>query len=300
MSEAAVTEQPKPDAAEIARQAEIKKRGAELKAGKDLLNKQRAEILAEQKLLEAEKKELAEFKGWRSQATIDPDAFLTPVYGKDWRDALAKHTAGDATPLAIRQLREEFENQRKADREAEAKRVAAEAAAAAKAEKDKEAAEEAEFQKYVKDISTTWIEERKEKFPTLHGTKMAIEIAKRARAKFKETGEMPNEEEIAAAVEEELDKLIEPVLSSKKWSEKLKAKFSPPSPPVRQTEQPTFSVARKAISQDMASGTKPPEKPLTREQKREKLANMDDAGWNKIVSAVRAQRGTAGGTTEEE
>lgn len=265
------------------REAEIKKRGAELKAEKDTINKKRAELLAEQKQLDEERKEMAEFKKWRSTATVDPDAFLGPIYGKDWRDALAKYTAGDGTPLAVRQLREQLEAEKKARETDDAKKANAAKDAASKAEEaaKKEAAdkEEAEFKAYQQDIATKWIKENEAKYPTLAASGLAHEIANKARVIFLQTGEMPDEHVIAAEFEATLDKLFDTVYATPKWSEKLAAKFKAPSP-VRKVDPPMFQVKQRSISQEMAPGTKAP--PMTREQKREALLRDWD---NKVPKA---------------
>ncbi len=220
-----------PDAAaaeRLKREGEIKKRGAELKAEKDALNTQRAQVLAEQKKLDAARAEIAEAKRREALALTDPDGFLAPIYGKDWTDKLARAKAGDATSLDVQKLRKEWEDERAA--QAVAKKAEDEAKEKQKAEETKTAAEEEEraFQEYRQDIAGRWMKEHEKDFPSLARTGLAREVANRVRAHHQKTGEMPDEMEIAKGLESELDKLLESVFEGDpRWQEKVKAKIQP-------------------------------------------------------------------------
>src|SRR5216684_559992 len=267
-----------------ARVAEIKATGAKLKAEKNALNRQRADILEQEKGLKKEREELAEFKRWRAQATTDPDQFLAPIYGKEWRDVLAKATAGDATPLEIRKLREEWEAERKANAKKETEREEEDRKAQEDAAKKAQQKEEEAFNGYMEEINTTWIKEHEKDFPSIAATGLGYQIAVNVRALHQnggkvgdreyKPGEVPDELLVAKDLEEKLDKLLDTVYATPKWKERLAAVFKPV--PVERKKEPPLPyqyVPRKAISQDMAASgaAKEQQRPLDREARKARL-----------------------------
>jgi hypothetical protein len=278
------------DAERKTREAEIKKRGAALKAEKDALNKDRAAILSEQKALAAEKAELSEWKRLWDQRLTDPDAFMSRAYSKEWRTDLGKVDAGDKTTLVVRQMQEQMDAQKKAQAAKDKEAADALKASEEKAKQDQADAEEKAFQEYRQDISTRWIKEHAAEFPSLFRAGLGYEIANKVRAVHKETGEVPDEMVIAKELEEQLDKVIDGVLGEKKWQEKIAAQFKPASP-VRKPDPLPFQVTpRKAISQDMAPGTKPAAKPLTREERKEAIRRMSSAELEQKANQYRGLR----------
>lgn len=289
-----------PQADAVARAAEIaaiKERGRQNKAERDALNKQRAENLAEQKKIDAAKGELTEARRIREMhatATTEPTKFLETIFGANWQDTLAKFQVGDKTPLEMAQLRAKLSTL-----EAKANEKPAEpdpAAEQAKLDAAQRQQMEQQFASYRADTEKRFAAggEYEADFPALTKAGAGGLVADEMR-RAHERGELDGldaagiivkEREFATIKEGDLDKLTEGMLALPKWSARVK-----PPPAVKKAEPPLpFKVAPRAVSQQMAAGTTPPAKRMTREERKAALVGLPAEEWSKRVEGARSIR----------
>lgn len=276
---------------------QIKARGREIKAEKEALNTQRASLLAQEKAIKAAQGELTEARRIREMhatATTDPTAFLQGIFGANWQDTLAKFQVGDKTPLEMVQLRAKLQAL-----EAKANEKPAEpdpAAEQAKIDKQQRDQLEQQFASYRLDTEKRFAAggEYEADFPEISRAGAGGLVADEMR-KAHERGDLDGldaagiiakEREFAVALVGNLDKLTEGMLALPKWSARVK-----PPPAVKKAEPPLpFKVAPRAVSQQMAAGTTPPAKRLTREERKAALVGLPADEWSKRVEGARSIR----------
>lgn len=296
-----------PQADAVARAAEIaaiKERGRQNKAEKDVINKQRAELLKQEKEIKAATAELTEarrIKEMHAGATTDPTKFLSTLYGSNYQDVLAKLQMGDNTPLEMAQLKEEL-RALKAQSEAAAKPKEIDPAIEEAKLLAKQTEElEAQFSQYRADTAKRFGTggELAAEFPSLAAAGLGHLVADEIR-KAHERGELDGldaagiiakEKEYAGKTESSLDKLVEGMLALPKWQAKVK-----PSPAVKKSEGALpFQVRPKALSQTMQTGTEQPKKQLSREERKRLLTSLTPEAWDAKVGAARSLRAAADG-----
>lgn len=289
-----------PQADAVARAAEIaaiKEKGRQNKAERDALNKQRAENIAEQKKIEAAKSELTEARRIREMhatATTDPSKFLEGIFGAQWQDTLAKFQTGDKTPLEMVQMRAKLQAL-----EAKANEKPAEPDLAAEQAKNEAAQRqqlEQQFASYRADTEKRFAAggEYEADFPEISRAGAGGLVADEMR-KAHERGDLDGldgagiiakEREFAVALVGNLDKLTEGMLALPKWSARVK-----PPPAVKKAEPALpFKVAPRAVSQQMAAGTTPSAKRMTREERKAALVGLPADEWSKRVEGARSIR----------
>lgn len=244
---------------------------ADIKA-KNELKKEMQRVAQERQALAREKAEIDEFKKRQALASVDPDAFLKPVYGDKWYEALTKAKLGDDSSLAIKQLREEFESRFK-EQQAQAQQEQAQRETQLAEEKQKAEEEARVALEEYRNEATSFVKEKADDYQVINALGLEAAITEKTQTHYAQTKKILTHKEAADLLESELDKAVEKVLATKKWTERL-GKQEPPKPAAPQFGSPRSAPS--TIDNGMRAGAAPQNQRPTREEKLQRaMARLD-------------------------